>query len=271
MRAFLKRVLPAPLRDAARTWRLRREYPAGAEFIIRPLAHASFFQRLALVRKSFLISLNVPCPHVQGEVLGFMRSILSLPPNLPGVCVEAGCFKGGSTAKFSLAADLAGRDLVVFDSFRGIPANEEPHEKSIFGQEVGFAEGSFCGTLDEVISNVAACGKINRCRFIQGWFDDTMPDFDEPIAAAYIDVDLVSSTKTCLKYLFPLLQPGGVLYSQDGHLPLVIELFADDRFWENEVGCKKPRMRGLGTSKLITVFKDPIATPAAPPARSEAR
>ena len=119
---------------------------------------------------------------------------------------------------------------------------------------------AYCGALEEVKANVAKYGKIDRCRFIQGWFDDTMPHFHEPIATAYIDVDLVSSTKTCLKYLYPLLAPGGILYSQDGHLPLVIEVFDDDSFWENEVGCKKPRMLGLGTSKLITVFKD--ATPA---------
>lgn len=46
-------------------------------------------------------------------------------------------------------------------------------------------------------------------RFIKGWFEDTMPVFNERIIAAYIDVDLASSTKTCLKYLYPLLVPGG--------------------------------------------------------------
>ena len=201
--------------------------------------------------------MRVECPHVQREVLSFAQTILSLPPDVPGVCVEAGCFKGGSTAKFSLAADLAGRELVVFDSFCGIPPNEEKHVETIFGNKsVGFAEGIYCGAIDEVKSNVTKFGRISRCRFIQGWFDDTMPHFHEPIAAAYIDVDLVSSTKTCLKYLYPLLAPGGVLYSQDAHLPLVIEVFEDDSFWENEVGCKKPRMLGLGTSKLLKVIKD---------------
>ena len=58
--------------------------------------------------------------------------------------------------------------------------------------------------------------------------------------------------RICCKSV-PLLQPGGVLYSQVGHLPLVIEVFDDDRFWENEVGCKKPRMIGLGKSKLIVI------------------
>jgi O-methyltransferase len=257
MREFLKRVLPSPVHDAVKILRRRREYPAAAKFVKHSLPHASMLQRMSIVRKAFLISLRVQCPHVQREVLSYCQTILSLPKDIPGVCVEAGCFKGGSTAKFSLAADLAGRELVVFDSFEGIPSNEEAHDKNIFGGKAGFPEGSYCGGLEEVKANVAKYGKIERCRFIKGWFDDTMPHFHEPIATAYIDVDLVSSTKTCIKYLYPLLAPGGVLYSQDGHLPLVIEVFDDDAFWENEVGCKKPRMLGLGTSKLITVFKEP--------------
>jgi O-methyltransferase len=186
-----------------------------------------------------------------------MRTILSLPPQMPGVVVEAGCFKGGSTAKFSLAAHLAGRELVVFDSFQGIPDNEETNTANVLSDRPGkFVEGSFCGGLEEVKANVAKYGKIECCRFIKGWFDDTMPDFHEPVAAAYVDVDLASSTKTCLQYLFPLLQPGGALYSQDGHLSLVVDVLDDDNFWMNEVGCRKATMIGLRTSKLVKVVKD---------------
>jgi O-methyltransferase len=254
MRAWFKRLVPNPVKDLVRLWRLWPEYPAAAKFLSRRLLLASFLERLSILRRLFLISMRLPSPHVQDEVFSFAQTILSLPPDVPGVCVEAGCFKGSSTAKFSLAADLAGRDLVVFDSFCGIPRNEELHT-CISGEDVRFFEGLFCGTYDEVVSNVTKYGKINRCRFIQGWLEDTMPGFHEPIAAAYIDVDLVSSTKTCLKYLYPLLHPDGVLYSQDGHLQLVVDVFNDDNFWENEVGCKKPQMLGLGTSRLIAVFK----------------
>ena len=82
-----------------------------------------------------------------------------------------------------------------------------------------------------------------------------MPDFSKPIIAAYIDVDLASSTRTCLKYLYPLLFPKGVFFSQDGHLPLVIDVFSDEKFWEKEVGFNKPLIAGLGKKKLIKVIK----------------
>jgi O-methyltransferase len=255
MKSFAKRLLPTIVYDSLRFLRRWRDYPFIVSFLFDSKLHASFRERFDLVRRSYLISFRVPCPHTQVEVLSYVRTILSLPPETKGVLVEAGCFKGGSTAKFSLAADLVGRELVVFDSFRGIPPNEEKMDKDIYGRPAGFPEGIFCGALDEVRANVTRYGKIDRCRFIEGWFDDTMPHFHEPIAAAYIDVDLVLSTKTCLKYLFPLLQPGGVLYSQDGHLPLVIAALDDDNFWQNEVGCKKPRMEGLGTKKLVQIIK----------------
>ena len=79
--------------------------------------------------------------------------------------------------------------------------------------------------------------------------------FNKRIAAAYLDVDLASSTKTCLKYLYPILVPGGVIISQDGDFPLVIEVYNDDQFWEEEVGCKKPYIEGLGERKLIKIVK----------------
>jgi O-methyltransferase len=98
-------------------------------------------------------------------------------------------------------------------------------------------------------------GEISCTSFVKGWFDDTLPGFNEKLAGVYIDVDLVSSTKTCVKYFYPLLSSGGVMYSQDGHLPLVIEAINDDTFWEKEVGFKKPVIEGLNTSKLLRIVK----------------
>ena len=72
--------------------------------------------------------------------------------------------------------------------------------------------------------------------------------------AAYLDVDLVSSTRTCIKYLYPLLVPGGVLFSQDGHLPLVVQLLNNESSGD-EAGCFRPPIHGLGTRKLVRIVK----------------
>ena len=164
-----------------------------------------------------------------------------------GTIVEAGCFKGGSTAKLSLVASILGKQLFAFDSFAGLPENTESHEASILGHSIEgwFDEGNFRGTLDEVQSNIRTYGDIAACTFVRGWFEDTMPLFDSPIAAAYLDVNSASSTRTCLKYLYPLLSPGGVLVSQDGDFPLVIDVFSDTSFWEEELGVDMPNVGGL--------------------------
>ncbi|MCI0562501.1 MAG: TylF/MycF family methyltransferase [Nitrososphaera sp.] len=208
-----------------------------------------------MIKQLYHISLELDSPHSQIEIIQFIREILSLPEGLLGVVVEAGSFKGSSTAKFSLACDVVDRELIVFDSFQGIPENDEQHVQNIFGDLASFKQGDYCGTLEEVKSNVAKYGQIRCCRFVPGWFDETLPQFHEPIALAYVDVDLVSSTRTCITSLYPLLSEGGSLYSQDGHLPLVIDLMKDEKFWREGVGIEKPEIVGLGREKLLRIDK----------------
>jgi len=205
------------------------------------------------------ISKSVECPHNESHVLSFVVALLKLPPGIEGCIVEAGCYKGGSTAKLSLVARYLGRPLVVFDSFEGLPPNSEDHDRTIHGTSVRgwFRPKAFCGSLEEVRKNVGTHGDLEVCRFVEGWFEDTMPGFQEKICAPYLDVDLAASTRTCLKHLYPRLAPGGFLMSQDGDFPLVIDVFRDDTFWREVVGCGRPPMEGLGKSKMVTVAKAP--------------
>lgn len=170
------------------------------------------------------------------------------PPScfvLPGCIVEAGAYKGGSASKLSLAARLAGRRLYVFDSFSGLPIHDEPHSKSIFGGQIAFPAGAWRGTIDEVRATIDRYGVSEVCELVPGWFDDTLPGFTEPVAVAYIDVDLATSTRICLAYLYPLLIRDGVLFSQDGHVPLVVD---EIRAFAARTGA---RVVGLGERKLV--------------------
>ena len=252
---FLRRTLPTPLVHSLVTLHDWRDLLACLAFLGNSSLAASFADRVRIVKQLYRTSFNLRSPHTQEEILSYIEAILSLSADGKGIVVEAGCFKGSSTAKFSLAADIAGRKLVVFDSFQGFPKNEERHDKDIFGKPVNFPPGALCGALEEVKGNVAKFGRIGCCRFVAGWFEKTMPGFAEPIAAIFLDVDLASSTRTCLKHLYPLLEPGGVLYSHDGHLPRVIEVFADEGFWHNEIGIARPPVQGLGRKKLIKIVK----------------
>ena len=55
----------------------------------------------------------------------------------------------------------------------------------------------------------------------------------------------------------PRLRPGGVIFSQDGHLHAIVSLLADPAFWRSEVGVEPPRIRGLGRDKLLAIPAPP--------------
>ena len=233
----------------------KNDRTAALSFLSNGDLTIGFSNRLWFLRQIYRITLNTSVAHTEAEILAVATAVLSSPRDRPGCIVEAGCYKGGSTAKFSLLAKLAGRKLYAFDSFEGLPENDEKHGTTTEGVEAHFEKGRYLGTLEEVRATVGKWGDIYSTELMKGWFDNTMPDFKERIIGGYIDVDLVSSTKTCLKYLFPLLQPGGSLFSQDGHLPLIVECLRDKNMWEQEVGCAPPFMDGLGQSKLVRIEK----------------
>ncbi|WP_448310807.1 TylF/MycF/NovP-related O-methyltransferase [Pantoea sp. PGP6] len=106
--------------------------------------------------------------------------------------------------------------------------------------------------------NVATYGNIDACTFIPGWFEETMKNCPSPVAAAYIDVDLLLSTRQCLAAIYPRLAPGGSIYSQDGHLPLILELLEDKYFWETELGYTCPFLEGIRKGKLVKITKPPF-------------
>lgn len=228
-------------------WRHMASFLGGAGGMTRR-------ERAALVWGMLRVGYHVECEHTQADLLAVVEAALAVPATTAGFLVEAGCYKGGSAAKLSLAASLMGRRLVAFDSFEGIPANEEDHGQNLFGGEVHFSKGDYRGTLEEVSRNIQRFGDWRSCELVKGWLEDTLPHFKEPVVAAYLDVDLASSTRTCLRFLYPRLVVGGAILSQDGHLPLVNEVFADRAFWTAEVGCAPPRTERL-SDKLVRIRK----------------
>jgi O-methyltransferase len=212
------------------------------------------FRHIPAYARSFLgVEGEIEWATTQEEMLTVAAAITTLPASSRGVFVECGAFKGASSARLSLVCAQTGHRMAIFDSFEGMPANTEEHGKNIFGFDSEFAVGSYAGSLSEVQSAIRRFGCIDICSFHKGWFEETLPQFREPVAAAFIDVDLESSTRTCIKYLYPLLEPGGFIYSQDGHLPLIVSLLKDPDFWRNEVGAPMPRIDGLGQQKLIKI------------------
>jgi predicted O-methyltransferase YrrM len=242
-----------------------RDRAAVVEFLLRGrgCAAAGPARRADLVRRFVRITNHTRGYHTLGEMLRVGDEILGRPR--PRV-LEAGCAHGSSTAKLSLLTRAAGGRLAVFDSFRGLPANGERHTH-LDGRAIEFRPGAFRATLPSVQRTVARFGAPEVCEFHKGWFADTLPHLERGpfLDVVLLDVDLVESTRVCLRELVPRLAPGGVLFTLDGQLRATHELLADERFWRDEVGLvRSPFMQGLGHAKLVTIFAPTLARGGSP-------
>lgn len=176
--------------------------------------------------------------------------ILNIPRDRPGVIVECGCFKGASTANLSLVAQLCGRRLHVFDSFEGLPEPDEEDRAHIVlsqGEVHTYEVGAYAGTLEEVRANISAHGAISVCEFHKGFVEETLPSFEEPVAFAYVDVDLVSAVRTCIQYLWPRLEDGSYFFTDEAHHLSVAALFFDDGWWKSTLDSGAPGLVGAGS------------------------
>jgi hypothetical protein len=172
--------------------------------------------------------------------LAMAVKLMELEPDAEGVVVECGCWLGGTTANLSVICDIVDRQLIVYDSFEGLPApepldNMKPNVK-----------GTFRGDLDVVRANVARYGVIERCEFRKGWFRDTLGSHTEPIALLLVDVDLKSSIHECIVNLWPhLIDKGYVFFDEYVHLHNCA-LFYSERFWREYLDTTPPGLVGAG-------------------------
>jgi hypothetical protein len=184
------------------------------------------------------------------EHLLMATEILKVPPQVEGCVVECGSFKGGSAANLSLICKLCDRKLEVFDSFAGLPEPSDMDQKHVLvgAQEVHtYEKGAWCGTLPEVKNNITRFGNINVCNFNIGYFDETLPNFRRRCILVFLDVDLVDSMETCLKYLWPLLQDGCYLFTHEAHHPEIAAFFFGKNWWRSNMDCAAPGLIGAGT------------------------
>jgi len=184
------------------------------------------------------------------EHLLMATEIMKVPPGVEGCVVECGSFKGGSAANLSLVCTLCNRRLEIFDSFAGLPEPSDTDQKHVLvnAQEVHiYAKGAFCGTLDEVKKNIALGGNLAVCNFNVGYFDRTLPGFQQKCIMAFLDVDLVDSLETCLKSLWPVLQDGCYVFTHEAHHMEIPAFFFAENWWRTQLQCGAPGLIGAGS------------------------
>ena len=215
----------------------------GFDYGITLMTKLRVANRIRQARKS------VPVASGYSEHLVMVTRILKVPRSVEGSLIECGTWKGGSAVTLSLVAELCGRKLHIFDSFAGLPAPEAADlAYSSVGETVAapYAQGSYCGQLEEVRANITKYGKINRCIFHKGYFCDTLPEFHEPSVFVFLDVDLVESLRDCMRYLWPTLQANCWLFTHEARDYNIAAAFYDKPWWHTALGVLPPGLIGAG-------------------------
>jgi O-methyltransferase len=195
-------------------------------------------ERLRLLRRFLRVDWNVTHAHRPSEISEVCLALGSRRARSGELMVEAGCWRGGSTAKFSLLCEMLGYHLNVYDSFEGVEPLSEEAKRSSYD-----FSGEYAAAKVLVMDNVERYGALGSCSFIQGWFSDTLArkPLTGPVRLVYIDCDVAKGTSEVLTGVVCQLVPDGRVFSQDFHIEPVRELLVDPRTWQS-LGVPVPRV-----------------------------
>jgi O-methyltransferase len=199
-------------------------------------APISLGQRFKLLTAFLRIDWNILHSHTPFQVASIALTLASSRPDRGEAFVEAGCWRGGSSAKFSLLCEMLGLDLYIYDSFQGVePMSPAPGEWDYSGE--------YASPETTVRANLRTFGGNAPHTLIAGWFADTLAKSPPrtPVACTYIDCDTAKGTFEALSGIIPALAPNGVVFSQDCHIAPVIALLTSPETWER-LGVPVPTM-----------------------------
>ena len=207
--------------------------------------------RTELIRKFELIDEDIDIASSPTDGLIMAEILLNIEAS--GSIVECGCFTGGSTAKLSLIAKELGTNLVVFDSFEGLPevTNEfirDHHCRRSENWITDWTAGRYEGRIELVQSNVEKYGDFSRTQLVKGWFNETLrsPNLPEEVIFAFCDVDLANSARDCLTGIWPHLSEKGVFTTHDTAYIKVLQEFYKPKLWREEFKAIPPILFGAG-------------------------
>jgi len=188
------------------------------------------------------------CPPLRIHAL--VESVKYIVKNdIEGDLVECGVAKGGTMMAIALtliAEGIMDRNLYLFDTFAGMPAPEEIDAdfrgvsaleifsgKKISEESLAWRDAS----VDSVKEAMSLTGyPTEKIHYVKGLVEKTIPE-EAPTSIALLRLDTVFYRSTIheLKYLYPLVNPKGIVIVDDyGHFmgvrAAVNEYFDENRF-----------------------------------------
>jgi O-methyltransferase len=128
--------------------------------------------------------------------------------DVAGDLIEAGTWRGGASILMRATLDALGADRTVWvaDSFQGFPTADE---------ELA-AIDYLAVSIADVRANFARLGYEQGLRFVEGFFEDTLPGLaGQRWSLVRLDGDTYEATWTTLQSLYPGLSAGGYVIVDD--------------------------------------------------------
>ena len=128
-----------------------------------------------------------------------------------GAVLEVGAWRGGSSALMALRLRAAGdqRRVYVADTFAGVVKAGEQDSYYRGGEHADTSVDRVARFLDDL--------SLHQCVVLPGMFpDETARDItDSSFALCHIDADVYQSARDVFFWVWPMLQPGGVVVFDD--------------------------------------------------------
>jgi O-methyltransferase len=214
------------------------------------IRNVSIWNKLRLFSRFVVIDWHVVHGHEPSDIALVCKALAERRSRRGEALLEAGCFNGGSSAKFSLICALLGYELCVYDSFEGV----EPMSAEAKRDSYDFS-GEYAAAEESVRANVAAYGEPSVCSFVKGWFSDTLAKggVGHGVRVAYIDCDVAKGTREALQGIVPALVDGGCIFSEDFYLTPVVSLLVDPSTWRG-LGRDLPTITRVGRKIALIRF-----------------
>jgi O-methyltransferase len=157
-----------------------------------------------------------------------------------GDLIEAGAWRGGASILMRATLDALGetdRMVWVADSFEGLPRPDErfPEDRNLDLSWLDY----LAIPQDEVRRNFERFGLDHGVRFVEGFFEDTLPTLsDRTWALMRLDGDTYEATRIALESLYPGLSAGGYVVVDDYQLISECRKAVDD--YREECGITEP-------------------------------
>lgn len=128
---------------------------------------------------------------------------------IPGDFAELGVWKGNTAAILSYYAKVQGRRAYFFDTYSGF------EQRDFIGIDAVIKPAFQDTSLELVLDTVGPDN--SHCEFVKGYFPDSLENHHRNtiFSVVSIDCDLYEPIKSGLKFFYPRMSLGGILFLHD--------------------------------------------------------